>query len=117
MRYTIALIRSILFWIAFFVMSSISSIGGVIALPISHRGTVFFVRIWAKALRLFCRFLLGLSFQLLRGSFELHLLVADGMPDGLLDLAANLVGGALHAVRDVSHGDLDCTSYPEAASG
>ena len=47
MRYTIALIRSILFWIAFFVMSSISSIGGVIALPISHRGTIFFVRIWA----------------------------------------------------------------------
>ena len=55
----IALVRSVLFWIGFFVMSSISSIGGVIALPISHRGTVFFVRIWAKSHRFFCRFLLG----------------------------------------------------------
>ena len=59
MKYGIALFRSILFWIAFVVMSSISSIGGVIALPISHRGTIFFVRIWAQAHRLFCRFLLG----------------------------------------------------------
>ena len=55
----VALVRSILFWIAFFVMSSISSIGGVIALPISHKGTIFFVRIWAQAHRLFARFLLG----------------------------------------------------------
>ena len=59
MKYMIALVRSILFWIAFVLMSSISSIGGVIALPISHRGTIFFVRIWAKSHRLFCRFLLG----------------------------------------------------------
>ena len=59
MRYAVALVRSILFWIAFFLMSSISSIGGVIALPVSHKGTIFFVRIWAQAHRLFCRFLLG----------------------------------------------------------
>ena len=39
MRYTVALIRSILFWLAFVVMSSISSIGGVIALPISQNRT------------------------------------------------------------------------------
>src|SRR3546814_2474752 len=40
-------------------MSSISSIGGVIALPVSHRGTIWFVRIWAQSHRLFCRFVLG----------------------------------------------------------
>lgn len=59
MRYTIALVRSILFWILFFVMSSISSIGAVISLPISHHGTIFFVRIWAQFHRLICRFILG----------------------------------------------------------
>src|SRR3546814_6811423 len=40
-------------------MSSISSIGGVIALPVSHRGTIWFVCIWAQSHRLFCRFVLG----------------------------------------------------------
>ena len=59
MRYTIALVRSILFWILFFIMSSISSIGAVISLPISHHGTIFFVRIWAQFHRLICRFILG----------------------------------------------------------
>src|SRR3546814_450377 len=59
MRYTIALVRSILFWLLFVMMSSISSIGGVIALPVSHRGTIWFVRIWAQSHRLFCRFVLG----------------------------------------------------------
>ena len=59
MRYTVSLIRSILFWLLFVIMSSISSIGGVIALPISHRGTIFFVRIWAQFHRLICRFVLG----------------------------------------------------------
>ncbi|WP_447758191.1 lysophospholipid acyltransferase family protein [Sphingopyxis fribergensis] len=59
MRYTIALIRSILFWILFFIMSSISSIGAVISLPVSHHATIFFVRIWALFHRLICRFVLG----------------------------------------------------------
>lgn len=59
MRYAVALVRSILFWIAFVLMSSISSIGAVISLPISHRGTIFFVRIWAQFHRLICRLLLG----------------------------------------------------------
>ena len=59
MRYTVSLVRSILFWLLFVMMSSISSIGGVIALPISHRGTIFFVRIWAQFHRLICRFVLG----------------------------------------------------------
>lgn len=59
MRYTIALFRSILFWIAFFLISSISSIGAVLSLPISHHATIFFVRIWAQVHRLSCRFLLG----------------------------------------------------------
>ena len=59
MRYTIALVRSILFWLLFVMMSSISSIGGVIALPVSHRGTIWFVRSWAQSHRLFCRFVLG----------------------------------------------------------
>lgn len=59
MRYTVALVRSVLFWIAFVLMSSISSIGAVISLPISHRGTIFFVRIWAQFHRLICRVLLG----------------------------------------------------------
>lgn len=59
MSYAVALFRSILFWIAFFLISAFSSIGGVLALPISHRGTIFFVRIWARSHRLFCRFLLG----------------------------------------------------------
>lgn len=59
MTYLVALLRSILFWILFFLISAISSIGGVVSLPISHKGTVFFVRIWAKTHRLGCRFLLG----------------------------------------------------------
>ncbi|KTE45681.1 MULTISPECIES: lysophospholipid acyltransferase family protein [unclassified Sphingopyxis] len=59
MRYTIALLRSILFWLLFFLMSSFSSIGAVIALPISHRATIWFVRIWAQFHRLICRFVLG----------------------------------------------------------
>ena len=59
MRYAVALVRSILFWILFFIMSSISSIGAVISLPISHHGTIFFVRIWAQFHRLICRFILG----------------------------------------------------------
>jgi 1-acyl-sn-glycerol-3-phosphate acyltransferase len=70
MRYTIALLRSILFWLLFFLMSSFSSIGAVIALPISHRATIWFVRIWAQFHRLICRFVLG------------HRIVFDGeMPD------------------------------------
>jgi len=59
MRYTIALLRSILFWILFVLMSSISSIGAVISLPVSHRATIWFVRIWAQFHRLICRFVLG----------------------------------------------------------
>lgn len=59
MRYAVALVRSILFWIAFVLMSSISSIGAVVSLPISHRATIFFVRIWAIFHRLICRVLLG----------------------------------------------------------
>jgi 1-acyl-sn-glycerol-3-phosphate acyltransferase len=58
-RYAVALVRSILFWIAFVLMSSISSIGAVVSLPISHRATIFFVRIWAIFHRLICRVLLG----------------------------------------------------------
>ena len=70
MRYTIALLRSILFWLLFFLMSSISSIGAVIALPISHRATIWFVRVWARFHRLICRFVLG------------HQIVVEGaMPD------------------------------------
>ncbi len=59
MRYTIALFRSILFWILFFLISSFSSIGAVISLPISHKATIWFVRVWAKFHRLICRFVLG----------------------------------------------------------
>lgn len=59
MRYTIALLRSILFWLLFVLMSSIASIGAVIALPISHRATIWFVRLWARFHRLICRFVLG----------------------------------------------------------
>lgn len=59
MRYTIALVRSILFWLLFVLMSSFSSIGAVISLPISHKATIWFVRIWAQFHRLICRFVLG----------------------------------------------------------
>lgn len=59
MRYTIALFRSILFWLLFVLMSSISSIGAVVSLPISHRATIWFVRIWAQFHRLICRLALG----------------------------------------------------------
>ncbi len=59
MRYAVALVRSILFWLLFVLMSSISSIGAVISLPLSHRVTIWFVRIWAQSHRLFCRFVLG----------------------------------------------------------
>ena len=59
MRYILALVRSILFWILFVLMSSFSSIGAVISLPISHRATIWFVRIWAQFHRLICRFVLG----------------------------------------------------------
>lgn len=59
MRYAVALVRSILFWLLFVLMSSISSIGAVISLPVSHRVTIWFVRIWAQSHRLFCRFVLG----------------------------------------------------------
>ncbi|OHD04664.1 MAG: glycerol acyltransferase [Sphingopyxis sp. RIFCSPHIGHO2_01_FULL_65_24] len=70
MRYTVALLRSILFWMLFFLISSFSSIGAVISLPISHKTTIWFVRVWAKGHRLFCRFVLG------------HRIVVEGaMPD------------------------------------
>ena len=59
MRYTIALVRSILFWILFFIMSSICSIGAVISLPVSHHATRWFVRLWSIFHRLICRFVLG----------------------------------------------------------
>ena len=59
MRYTIALVRSILFWLLFVLMSSFSSIGAVISLPVSHKATIWFVRIWAQFHRLICRFVLG----------------------------------------------------------
>lgn len=59
MRYTIALARSILFWLLFVLMSSFSSIGAVISLPVSHKATIWFVRIWAQFHRLICRFVLG----------------------------------------------------------
>lgn len=58
-RYIIALFRSILFWIGFVLMSSICSIGAVVALPISHHATRWFVRSWSIAHRLLCRFALG----------------------------------------------------------
>ena len=59
MRYTVALLRSIPFWIAFVVASSICSIGAVVALPVSHRATHGFVRQWARFHRLICRVILG----------------------------------------------------------
>lgn len=59
MRYTIALLRSILFWILFVIMSSICSIGAVVSLPISHHATRWFVRLWATFHRQICRFVLG----------------------------------------------------------
>ena len=59
MRYALALVRSILFWILFVLMSSICSIGAVVALPVSHRATHWFVRNWARFHRLICRFVLG----------------------------------------------------------
>ena len=59
MRYALALLRSILFWIAFFLASSVCSIGAVVALPISHHATRWFVRGWAQFHRLICRALLG----------------------------------------------------------
>ena len=43
----------------FVIMSSISSIGAVISLPVSHHATIWFVRIWAQFHRLICRFVLG----------------------------------------------------------
>jgi 1-acyl-sn-glycerol-3-phosphate acyltransferase len=58
-RYTVALFRSMLFWLLFVLMSSVCSIGAVISLPISHRATIGFVRIWARFHRLICRFVLG----------------------------------------------------------
>ncbi|MDZ3831986.1 MAG: lysophospholipid acyltransferase family protein [Sphingopyxis sp.] len=59
MRYFAALIRSILFWIAFVLMSSICSIGAVVSLPVSHHATRWFVRLWARFHRLICQLLLG----------------------------------------------------------
>lgn len=59
MSYAVALIRSILFWIGFVLMSSLCSIGGVVAMPISHRATIFFVRSWSQFHRFLCRFVLG----------------------------------------------------------
>ncbi len=70
MSYPIALVRSILFWIAFVLMSSICSIGAIVTLPISHHATRGFVRAWAKFHRLICRFILG------------HRVIVEGeMPD------------------------------------
>ncbi len=68
--YIVALLRSILFWIAFVIMSSICSIGAVVSLPVSHHATRGFVRMWARFHRLICRFVLG------------HRIVVEGaMPD------------------------------------
>jgi 1-acyl-sn-glycerol-3-phosphate acyltransferase len=58
-RTALALCRSILFWLLFVLMSSVASIGAVVALPISHRATIAFVRVWAHFHRLICRFVLG----------------------------------------------------------
>ena len=70
MSYAVALVRSILFWIAFVLMSSICSIGAIVTLPISHHATRGFVRVWAKFHRLICRFILG------------HRVIVEGeMPD------------------------------------
>ncbi|WP_033074404.1 lysophospholipid acyltransferase family protein [Sphingopyxis sp. MWB1] len=63
MRFVIALARSILFWIAFILMSAICSIGAVLSMPISHRGTRAFVRFWARFHRIICRILLGQRVQ------------------------------------------------------
>src|SRR3546814_9580007 len=61
---------SILCWIAFVVASSLCSIGAVVALPISHHATHWFVRRWTRFHRLICRFILG------------HRIVVEGaMPD------------------------------------
>lgn len=59
MRYAFALLRSILFWILFVLMSSICSIGAVVSLPVSHHATRWFVRKWAQFHRVICRFVLG----------------------------------------------------------
>ena len=70
MRYSLALLRSILFWIAFVFASSVCSIGAVVALPISHHATRGFVRGWAWFHRVICRAILG------------HRIVVEGaMPD------------------------------------
>jgi len=69
-HHTLALFRSILFWLAFFLASTICSIGAVVALPISHHATRAFVRGWAAFHRLICRGILG------------HRIVVEGaMPD------------------------------------
>lgn len=59
MSYTLALLRSILFWIAFVLMSSICSISAVALMPVSHRATQAFVRLWARFHRLISRVILG----------------------------------------------------------
>ena len=59
MRYAIALLRSILFWFLFGLMSAICSIGAVVALPISHRATQWFVGMWARFHRFITRVVLG----------------------------------------------------------
>lgn len=71
MNYTLALVRSALFWIAFVLGSAVNSIAGVLVMPFSRRAVVACVRGWSRWHRWICRFILG------------QRIVIDGdMPDG-----------------------------------
>ena len=71
MTYSIALLRSILFWIAFILATCVWTILGVIVSLFSRRGVRVMAHFWACCHRLACRFLLG------------HTILIEGeMPDG-----------------------------------
>jgi len=71
MSYVIAAMRSLVFWLAFILISSAHSIAGVLVKPFSRRAVVACVRGWSRGHRWICRFILG------------QRIVVDGaMPDG-----------------------------------
>jgi 1-acyl-sn-glycerol-3-phosphate acyltransferase len=65
MTYGIALLRSLLFWVAFVLGSTISSVVGVIVSPFSRRAVVASVRAWSWWHRFTCRYILGQKIRII----------------------------------------------------
>jgi 1-acyl-sn-glycerol-3-phosphate acyltransferase len=71
MSYAVALLRSLVFWLGFVLLSSVSSLAGVVAKLFSRRAVVGCVRGWSRGHRWLCQYVLGQ-----------RIVVVGDMPDG-----------------------------------